>query len=185
MTTERPKTSNRLVKAALELFQMRGYHAVGVAEILERSGCPKGSLYHHFPGGKAALAVAAIDWLAADIVRHFDESADKSSPAATMVGVLFRQSADWVTGTGYASGALFSVMAQEVVPQEAELTARLGQAYVDVTRACARALAAGGGDPDMAGPVLALLDGAVAQARAQMSPVPFQAAEAAAIRLVG
>lgn len=183
MTDKRP-TPERLTRAALELFQMRGYHAVGVAEILDRAGCPKGSLYHHFPGGKAGLAEAAIDWLTAEMVAHFDTAAGKAVPAAKQVDLLYSQTADWVAGTGYASGALLAVMAQEVVPQEPALSEKLGEAYAQAIAAFGRALSAGGAEPTLAGPLLAMLDGALAQARAGQSPAPILAARTAALRLV-
>jgi TetR/AcrR family transcriptional repressor of lmrAB and yxaGH operons len=49
----------RILRAALSHFQRHGYHGAGLAEILEEARAPKGSLYHHFPGGKAQLARAA------------------------------------------------------------------------------------------------------------------------------
>ncbi|WP_375690742.1 TetR/AcrR family transcriptional regulator [Pseudooceanicola sp. LIPI14-2-Ac024] len=189
MTTPAPAprrpTPERLTRAALELFQRRGYHAVGVAEILDRAGCPKGSLYHHFPGGKAALAEAAISWLAAEMVDHFDTAAAKRIPARKQITLLFDDTARWVADTGYAQGALLAVMAQEVVPQEPDLSARLGAAYAEAIEAFGRALHAGGADAAQAGPILAMLDGAVAQSRARQSPAPITTAKAAALRLVG
>jgi TetR/AcrR family transcriptional regulator, lmrAB and yxaGH operons repressor len=59
MTTK--KTSKELlIETASRLFRMRGYDGVGLSDILKESGIPKGSMYHHFPGGKEELAVAAI-----------------------------------------------------------------------------------------------------------------------------
>ncbi|PTX54877.1 TetR family transcriptional regulator [Litoreibacter ponti] len=52
-------TRERLVIQAALLFQQKGYHGVGMAEILEAADAPKGSLYHHFPKGKSDLALAA------------------------------------------------------------------------------------------------------------------------------
>ena len=40
----------RMVSAAEQLFRIQGLHATGLAEILEQSGAPRGSLYHYFPG---------------------------------------------------------------------------------------------------------------------------------------
>jgi TetR/AcrR family transcriptional repressor of lmrAB and yxaGH operons len=82
--TEAPTTRDRLVFTATRLFRQRGYDGTGLAEILAEAGVPKGSLYHHFPAGKADLACAAADWTAAEIVRVIDDS--------------FRAAPDWRHG---------------------------------------------------------------------------------------
>lgn len=183
---ERPvPTRERLIRSALRLFQSRGYHDVGLSELLAAADCPKGSLYHHFPGGKAALAAEVIEWLRLEMVTAFDTSRTRAVPARKQVEGLFSGTAAWVAGNGYAQGALLAVMAQELVPQDAALTRAIGQAYADARDAFARALEAGGADGALAGPVLALLDGSVAQARASLSTGPILAALAVALRLVG
>ncbi len=73
MTAE-PTTREKLTLAAAELFRRQGYHATGVAEVLALAGVPKGSLYHHFPDGKADLARAAADWTADLIARILDDA---------------------------------------------------------------------------------------------------------------
>jgi TetR/AcrR family transcriptional repressor of lmrAB and yxaGH operons len=57
------KTSTRdnLINAMTDALQRKGLHGVGLNELLDIAGAPKGSLYHHFPGGKSELAVAAIE----------------------------------------------------------------------------------------------------------------------------
>ncbi len=67
-------TRNRLIAAAADLFWRKGYHGVGVAEILAAAKAPKGSLYHHFPNGKPDLALAAADWTAAGTLRIIDDA---------------------------------------------------------------------------------------------------------------
>ena len=67
-------TKDRLILAAAELFRSRGYHGVGLNEILEKANAPKGSLYHHFPDGKSDLALAAADWASDGMVRIIDDS---------------------------------------------------------------------------------------------------------------
>ena len=68
--TDRPlSTKERLIRTAAELFRRRGYSGVGVAEILEAANAPKGSLYHHFPNGKADLAQAAAVWSSDGMLR--------------------------------------------------------------------------------------------------------------------
>ena len=67
-------TREKLVATSAQLFRRKGYHATGLAEILTATGLPKGSLYHHFPDGKAGLAMAAADWTATALVRIIDDA---------------------------------------------------------------------------------------------------------------
>lgn len=53
-------SKEKILKAASKLFQVKGYNATGLNEILKESGAPKGSLYYYFPNGKEELALAAI-----------------------------------------------------------------------------------------------------------------------------
>ncbi|HEY9011567.1 MAG TPA: TetR/AcrR family transcriptional regulator [Devosia sp.] len=52
-------TRTRMLDAAEDLLQDRGYHGLALAELLERSSAPRGSLYFHFPDGKDQLVAAA------------------------------------------------------------------------------------------------------------------------------
>ena len=52
-------TRTRMLDAAEELLQDRGFHGLALAELLERSSAPRGSLYFHFPDGKDQLVAAA------------------------------------------------------------------------------------------------------------------------------
>lgn len=55
------KSKDVLIETASRLFMLRGYCGVGLNDIIEESGIPKGSLYHYFPEGKEQLAIAAIE----------------------------------------------------------------------------------------------------------------------------
>ncbi|WP_064697402.1 TetR/AcrR family transcriptional regulator [Rhizobium aegyptiacum] len=61
-----------LIHAASALLRKRGYAGVGLAEILAETGLPKGSLYHHFPGGKEQLAGEATRWAGHKIAELID-----------------------------------------------------------------------------------------------------------------
>lgn len=53
-------TKEKLIETASKLFEIKGYYATGLNEILTESGAPKGSLYYHFPKGKEQLALESI-----------------------------------------------------------------------------------------------------------------------------
>jgi TetR/AcrR family transcriptional regulator, lmrAB and yxaGH operons repressor len=44
----------------LQLFRQFGYEGVTLSKISQATGLGKASLYHHFPGGKAEMAAAAL-----------------------------------------------------------------------------------------------------------------------------
>ena len=67
-------TRQTLIETAATLFLRQGFHATGLSDILQAAGVPKGSLYHHFPGGKADLGIAAADWAAAGIEYRIDKA---------------------------------------------------------------------------------------------------------------
>jgi TetR/AcrR family transcriptional regulator, lmrAB and yxaGH operons repressor len=48
------------VPALLKLFRQFGYEGVTLTKISQATGLGKASLYHHFPGGKAEMAEAAL-----------------------------------------------------------------------------------------------------------------------------
>lgn len=169
MTRQGDETRTRLIRAAVTLFQTQGYHATGVAAILSHVGVPKGSLYHHFPGGKKELTLAAIDWLCDEMAGRFRRATEGSIPAEKQVLRLFTDTAAWLEANDYSQGALLALLAQEVDQTETELRIRIAQAYRDATVQLSAALTAGGAEQpeDLAISVMSALDGAVARARAQ------------------
>src|ERR1700685_4158371 len=51
----------RMVEGAVRLLATKGVEGTSFAEVLETTGSPRGSVYHHFPGGKPELLHAALD----------------------------------------------------------------------------------------------------------------------------
>jgi AcrR family transcriptional regulator len=45
----------RMIETAAVVMRERGVEATSFSEVIARSGAPRGSIYHHFPGGKAQL----------------------------------------------------------------------------------------------------------------------------------
>ncbi|MBM2577586.1 TetR/AcrR family transcriptional regulator [Jannaschia sp. Os4] len=78
-------TPERLIAAAAGLFRAKGYAAVGVSEVLRAAEVPKGSLYHHFPGGKEDLALACADVGGKVVLRMLDRAMGE---AATLEAAL-------------------------------------------------------------------------------------------------
>ncbi len=104
MTTKsRPlPTKDRLIRSAANLFRTRGYHGVGLNDLLNDANAPKGSLYHHFPKGKSDLALAAATWASDEMLRliaaSFDEAPTYRDGATTLcfkLAKLFDLTGQW------------------------------------------------------------------------------------------
>ncbi|WP_280251875.1 TetR/AcrR family transcriptional regulator [Nocardia abscessus] len=54
------ESRRRIEVAASGLLARHGYHGFGLKALSEAAELPYGSIYHHFPGGKEEIAVAAI-----------------------------------------------------------------------------------------------------------------------------
>src|SRR5688572_5945846 len=85
-----------LLSAAIELFRARGYEGVGVAELLEQSGAPRGSLYFHFPGGKEQIGVEAVTRVAEGIAGQYRALGARNPDLDTYVDTVFKFSAKTV-----------------------------------------------------------------------------------------
>jgi TetR/AcrR family transcriptional repressor of lmrAB and yxaGH operons len=57
-----PSDSRRkMIESAVTLLALHGLAGTAFRGVVERSGAPRGSIYHHFPNGKDQLLEAAIE----------------------------------------------------------------------------------------------------------------------------
>jgi AcrR family transcriptional regulator len=183
-------TRERILHAAIHLFQARGYHAVGVNEILERADAPKGSLYHHFPNGKGEIAREAIAWLAGTVSKMIEDGfARGKSPGSVLVKVAHGM-AGWLEQSQWREGSLIASMAQESVPDDPAIHEAVRAAYDCWRTAMKRELIARGTPTATAGALsslgVACLEGGLILARVDQSNKPLvQAAEQVAVLMDG
>lgn len=76
----RTDTRQRMIDAAKAGFRTNGYAATSFSDVLERSGAARGAIYHHFPGGRQELTVAAISSTADNIAIALEHAAADHSP---------------------------------------------------------------------------------------------------------
>ena len=55
-------TRESMVVSAALLIREQGARATSIDDVLAHSGAPRGSVYHHFPGGRAELLAEATDY---------------------------------------------------------------------------------------------------------------------------
>jgi TetR/AcrR family transcriptional repressor of lmrAB and yxaGH operons len=100
----------RLIRAAVRLFQERGYHGTGTADILVAARAPRGSLYHHFKAGKVELACAAATWLADEVTGRIEGLHSKGVAPSSLVESVARSTAAWLEATRYRQGGLLAAL---------------------------------------------------------------------------
>jgi len=72
-----------MIESAVTLLAKRGLQATAFSDVLEHSGAPRGSIYHHFPGGKDELVDAAIQLAGDRAIRVLDRVAGQPPKAVT------------------------------------------------------------------------------------------------------
>ncbi|WP_155590680.1 TetR/AcrR family transcriptional regulator [Lysinibacillus cavernae] len=107
------KTKEQIVKTASRLFQLQGYHATGVQQIIEESESPKGSLYYYFPEGKEQLAVESVQLTAHFIGNSIKESLDKEKDAVKAIQSLIYYLAEFFQTTLRLEGVPIAAVALE------------------------------------------------------------------------
>ncbi len=113
-------TKERLIAAALSLFQAKGYHGVSISDILDATSLPKGSLYHHFPGGKEELAIAAVTFIADEVDTKLAAEFSKNKRAGAVLLELAHECVLWLRRTDFTQTPLLGLLAAS--PGESALT---------------------------------------------------------------
>jgi TetR/AcrR family transcriptional regulator, lmrAB and yxaGH operons repressor len=129
MVTAELDTRNRLVRAMQRSLQTSGFHGTGLTALLAAAQAPKGVLYHHFPGGKRELAVAAVEAMAAGIHQGLDVALrEGESPLAAFHAWLTR-SAQRLSASGFTRGCPLATVTLETAHQDDALRAALHRAF--------------------------------------------------------
>lgn len=100
-----------MIGVAIELFRARGYEGVGVAELLEKSGAPRGSLYFHFPGGKEQIGAEVVERVGAEVATRFRELNESGVDLDTFVVRVFKTTAKECKDRDYMSSCPMAAIA--------------------------------------------------------------------------
>jgi TetR/AcrR family transcriptional repressor of lmrAB and yxaGH operons len=164
-----------MIRSAAALFGSRGLSATSFSEVLADSGAPRGSIYHHFPGGKKQLALDAIGWTSEQVLGHL-RGCPPGPPADVLAWFidLWRQS---VRASGGSSGCPVAGIAIDTGTAD-DLTAAARAAFSDWIALLADKLQAAGVPEQRARPIatatLAAMEGALLLCRAERSSEPLE-----------
>ena len=152
--------------------------------MLADSGAPRGSIYHHFPGGKRQLAGDVIEWTSGQILGYM-----RACPADTAEGVLawfvdlWRQS---VLASGGCGGCPVAGVAMDADDEELTVAARA--AFASWTALLAEQFRGTGVPADRADSIAAValtaMEGALVMCRVERSSEPLETVAAELARLL-
>ncbi len=166
-----------MIETAATVMRERGVEATSFSEVLARSGAPRGSIYHHFPHGKAQLieeATAYAGRFTADGIRQAIAQGDPVGAAHAFIAMwleLLRDS-DFSAGCPVVAATLESdrapgarAKAADAFTSWQELLAEALEPHLQHDRERARSLAM---------LVVASIEGAVIVSRAVRSTEPLE-----------
>jgi TetR/AcrR family transcriptional regulator, lmrAB and yxaGH operons repressor len=164
---------DRMIAGAAGLLAQRGLQATSFSTVLAEASAPRGSIYHHFPGGKDEMVIAAIGATEQHVVGLLD------FPRGTTVRQVVESFLGaWrllLTAADFHAGC--ALVAVTVAAETDEVRERAAKAFGTWRTALAEALHQAGLDAAAANTTAALLlsacEGAVVMSRAQRDLEPF------------
>jgi AcrR family transcriptional regulator len=182
--TETASPRARMIESAALLMRERGVQATSFSEVLTRSGAPRGSIYHHFPGGKAQLIEEATRYAGEFTAAGLIAALDQPEPAAAIhlfAGMWKRI----LSRSDFGAGCPVVAATLEGDPSA---RAAAAAAFSDWEALLAEGFQRRGVTPEralsLATMFLASIEGAVVLARAQQSVAPLERVASELERLV-
>jgi len=169
-------TRDRMIDSAIVLMRERGAAAVSIDAVLTHSGAPRGSVYHHFPGGRDELILAA-GRRAANVVSGLISQAAEAGDARAAVE---RIAAFWkkvLVAGGFRAGCPIVALAVDARADLPEAEAVVREEFERWQGLLREAIEAGGVQTaeadELAALVLAAIEGAVVLCRGKRSVEPL------------
>lgn len=165
-------TRQRMIDGAVALLREGGSGAVTLDAVLRRADAPRGSIYHHFPGGRDQLLLEAGE-SGADFIGAMIDGAEGDADSLIDLFVEFWRT--MLVDSDYQAGCPVAALA--LTPGSSETAEVARQAFTRWTAALAARLVAEGRDAEqsraMASAALAAVEGAILLARAHRSTQPL------------
>jgi TetR/AcrR family transcriptional repressor of lmrAB and yxaGH operons len=162
-----------MVASAADLLARRGLQATSFSEVLEHSGAPRGSVYHHFPQGKDQMVALALDVAGDRAIALLDRRS--GAPAEEVAGWFLHIWREVLVRSNFDAGC--AVLAVTVAADSPELRDHAAGVFRSWRRRLTELLRAGGLEPHdaarFAAALIASSEGAVALSRAEQSLEPF------------
>lgn len=173
-------TKDRILDTTAELFKRYGYTGTGLKQIVADANAPFGSVYHHFPGGKAELGEAVIRRSGQMYLELVLSVFDSAPDLLGAVDAVFAGAAAVLRETDYIDACPIATVALEVASSNEPLRIATADVFESWIAAAAARCAAGGIAADQARTVaiviIELLEGGFLLSRAARNTDALDAA---------
>ena len=177
----RPSVKEQIAQAGLKILLDKGFNGVGVQEITDAAGVPKGSFYNHFES-KEALGAEIVERYGMDNTGR-QVLLDRSLPALKRLRGHFEVLNELFAKSKFERGCLLGNFSAELSNQSAVIRHRLADLYKRWTKDIEVAIEDGQADgsiprdknaKDIAAFLLDAYEGALLRARVERSRAPFE-----------
>jgi TetR/AcrR family transcriptional regulator, lmrAB and yxaGH operons repressor len=162
-----------MIEGAAQLLSRRGLQATSFSEVLAHTAAPRGSVYHHFPGGKDEMVRAALDLVSAKMAQVMERRA--GAPAEEITDLFLRVWRSILVTSRFEAGC--AVLAVTVAAESPELLDHAAGIFRTWRGRLAEILERGGLAPidaaRFAATLIAASEGAVVLSRGEKSLEPF------------
>lgn len=123
-----------MIAGAVDLISRRGVHATSLRHVVQHTGTPRGSLVHHFPGGKQQMLEDALVFATDTVARPLQSMTDEhgASDGLRAFGAWWKRILE---ASGFEAGC--PVLAVAIEPRDAR---GLAEADASADDAALRAL---------------------------------------------
>ena len=166
-----------MVAGAARLLATKGLDGTSFAEVLAATGAPRGSTYHHFPGGKRELVQGAVELAGERAMAALEPI--RGEPAPVVIRRFLGLWRQLLQVSDFGAGC--AVLAVTVAADDADLLVPVGRVFRAWRAQLGSLLQAGGVPIEQAPPLAALAlascEGAVVMARAEHGLEPLDLIE--------
>jgi len=176
------ETKQELLEQGMAMLLRHGYHDLGIAAVLEATGIPKGSFYHHF-ASKEDFGLQVIDRYMTEVHAGLDAClGDENLPPLQRVRRFFELTEEKYRDEGYL-GCLLGGLGQELSGISETFRRKVEQCFTEIARRIAgcleeavrrRELPAETDAQGMAELLINCWEGAALRTRLQRDPAPLR-----------
>ena len=179
-----PRTSDsreRMLRSTMALLREYGASATSIDRVLAHSGAPRGSVYHHFPGGRAQLIDEAVA-LAGELMAGLIDAAMQAGDPVQAIDAFFALWRGRLADSRFRAGCPVVAVAVETNDDAPQLARSAGAVFAGWQQAFTALFRHHGLPEDrsrrLAALIVAAEEGAVILCRAEQSTAPMDAVAA-------